>query len=221
VMCPSAINSAEQVDLVKDFIGNCGAIAVAMSPRDHDQTVAITSHTPQILSSLLAAQLLEVAPEHVRVSGQGLRDMTRIASSNPSLWTDILLANADFVQPIMASLSKQLQAVADDLEHNDGSAINSALLRGNQGRALVPGKHGERFRPYATVAIVIQDAPGQLAAIFAVAGAANVNIEDVRIDHALGRAVAVIELDVDPSMQDSLREALIREGWTLRSPSVT
>jgi prephenate dehydrogenase len=188
-----------------------------MSALEHDRTVAITSHVPQVVASVLAAQLLDLTDSHVQVSGQGLRDMTRIASSNPQLWSEILLANAAFVGPLLAKISTELAAVAQSLSSRSPEEISSAISRGNQGRALVPGKHGDKPTLYETVSIMIQDAPGQLAAIFAVADQAEVNVEDVRIDHALGKAVAIVELDVDPAKALSLREALISQGWTLRN----
>ncbi len=57
------------------------------------------------------------------------------------------------------------------------------LRRGNAGRARVPGKHGAAPTAYETVAVLIGDQPGELARLFADAGAAGVNIEDVRIEH--------------------------------------
>lgn len=217
VMCPTEKNDAARTSAVEDFIIQLGALPITMSAVEHDSTVAVTSHAAQVVSSILASQLLDITDTHVQVSGQGLRDMTRIAASNPELWSEILLANAAFVQPVLNKMATEMAKIADSLGAGDKSSIEKTLTTGNRGRSLVPGKHGEMPKNYTTVAILIEDAPGQLAAIFAVAGAADVNIEDVRIDHALGRAVAVIELDVDPSHASNLRSALISKGWTLRN----
>jgi len=217
VMCPSSETESDRAIAVEDFISKLGAVPVTMTASEHDRTVAITSHAAQVVSSVLAAQLLEISQTQVQVSGQGLRDMTRIAASNPHLWSEILLANASFVEPVLNKMAAELMNIASHLAGGDKESIEASLTAGNQGRALVPGKHGEQPTLYDTVAILIEDTPGQLAAIFTVAGAVQVNIEDVRIDHALGRAVAVIELDVDPASAPKLRSALTSEGWTLRN----
>ena len=88
---------------------------------------------------------------------------------------------------------------------------------GNIGKSKIPGKHGGTPQQFSQVSIEIDDKPGQLAAIFATAGSANVNIEDVRIDHALGKQVAVIDLFVDTKSLKSLTDALTNDGWKLRS----
>ena len=217
VVCPLPITDAGAIESVKKFIVHLGALPFEMSAVEHDRTVALTSHVPQVVASVLAAQLLDLTDSYVQVSGQGLRDMTRIASSDPQLWSEILLANAAFVGPLLAKISAELADVANSLNSKTPAHIASAMIRGNQGRALVPGKHGEQPTAYETVSIMIQDAPGQLAAIFAVADSAEVNVEDVRIDHALGKAVAVVELDVDPAKASILRNALTSQGWTLRN----
>ena len=104
----------------------CGGVPVVMSAADHDRAVAVTSHAPQVLSSLLAARLLEVDDEAVAVSGQGLRDMTRIADSDPALWRAILAANAERVADVLSALAEDLQAVVADLRERgrgrDGTA---------------------------------------------------------------------------------------------------
>ena len=72
------------------------------------------------------------------------------------------------------------------------------LRRGNAGQVRVPGKHGSAPRAYEVVAVLIDDQPGQLARIFADAGRAGVNIEDVRIEHATGQQAGLVQLMVEP-----------------------
>ncbi|MFD0384361.1 hypothetical protein ACFQ2B_25390 [Streptomyces stramineus] len=71
------------------------------------------------------------------------------------------------------------------------------LRRGNAGRARVPGKHGAAPAVYETVTVLIGDQPGELARIFADAGRAGVNIEDVRIEHATNQQAGLIQLMVE------------------------
>lgn len=214
VICPSA--SPADTDRAEQLVRACGAVPVRMSAAEHDATVALTSHLPQLLSSVLAAQLQNLTEDEVAVSGQGLRDMTRIAASAPDLWTEILLANRQNVLARLGDVQTELTRLATALQTADAEVLNSTISAGNRGRAKLPGKHGSKPRPYATVAILINDQPGQLAAIFACAGKGGINVEDVRIDHALGRMVAVIELDVLPDAAKPLSELLTADGWTLR-----
>ena len=117
---------------------------------------------------------------------------------------------------LLSLFSRDLQVLQNSLSIYDFAEIEGSFQRGLAGRKRIPGKHGDRQQQYAIVAVLIDDKPGQLAGIFACAGEANINIEDVRIDHALGREVAIVELSIKPEKVKALQEALLREGWSLR-----
>ena len=80
----------------------------------------------------------------------------------------------------------------------------------------VPGKHGAAPASYETVSVLISDRPGELARIFADAGSAAVNVEDVRIEHATGQEAGLVQLMVEPSAAPVLSLALRERGWSIR-----
>jgi len=83
VVCAHEHSAPEQVRVIEDLALEVGAVPVAMSPEAHDESVALVSHVPQIVSSLLAGRLAPASDEAVALAGQGLRDTTRIAGSDP------------------------------------------------------------------------------------------------------------------------------------------
>jgi prephenate dehydrogenase len=93
--------------------------------------------------------------------------------------------------------------------------VREILLRGNVGRARLPGKHGGRPTPYAVVPVVLADRPGELARLFVDAGRAGVNVEDVRIEHSPGQPVGLVEVSVAPESQETLSAALTELGWVV------
>jgi prephenate dehydrogenase len=64
--------------------------------------------------------------------------------------------------------------------------------------------------------VVIADQPGELMRLFNAAGAAGVNIEDVRIEHSPGRPVGVAELSIRPDQVPALLDAMAAGGWPVR-----
>ncbi|MBO8195228.1 prephenate dehydrogenase [Streptomyces oryzae] len=216
----------EVLNLALELIALCGAVPVVMDADAHDRAVALVSHTPQLLSTLVAARLEEAAETDVRLCGQGIRDVTRIAGSDPGMWVDILSANPGPVADILAEVAGDLETAvralreldsADEAKRADGAAGVEALLRrGNAGRARVPGKHGQAPAVYETVTVLISDRPGQLARIFADASSVGVNIEDVRIEHATGQQAGYMQLMVEPGAVPVLEQALRERGWSLR-----
>jgi prephenate dehydrogenase len=225
VITPLVESDVLRVQAVSDMAAATGAVPVVLPPGDHDRAVALTSHTPQLLASITAARLADAEPQLVAISGQGVRDVTRIAASDPDLWTDILESNADHVAEVLDAVAADLAEVVAALRvlaSSDGdqaaarAIVHDLLTRGRTGRAALPGKHGAEQTPYEVVSVVIPDRPGALAELFAVAGDAAVSVEDLRIDHALGRQSAVVEISVRPEAAPPLRAALTDGGWVLR-----
>lgn len=197
----------------------CGATVVEMSPVEHDRALGLVSHAPQLVASLLAARLADAPELAVSLAGQGLRDTTRIAASDPRLWAEVVDANAGPVLEVLEAYAADLDDLLAPLPSPAPEAVADVVRRGNAGRARLPGKHGVPSGEFATVPVVVEDAPGRLARLFADADAAGVNIEDVGIEHAPGRPVGVAELAVQPDGVDRLLAVLRARGWAVHVPA--
>ncbi|MET8808184.1 prephenate dehydrogenase [Streptomyces sp. NPDC004546] len=226
VLTPTRDTDTEVLNLALELVSHCRAVPVVMDADAHDRAVALVSHMPHLVSSMVAARLEHAEEAAVRLCGQGIRDVTRIAASDPRMWIDILSANpgpvADLLSDVAADLGETVEALralqsSDEAKRREGTAgIEDVLRRGNAGQVRVPGKHGSAPRVYETVVVLIDDQPGQLARIFADAGRAGVNIEDVRIEHATGQQAGLVQLSVEPKAAPVLKEALRERGWALR-----
>jgi prephenate dehydrogenase len=226
VLTPTRATDTEVLNLALELVSHCRAVPVVMDADAHDRAVALVSHMPHLVSSMVAARLEHAEEAAVRLCGQGIRDVTRIAASEPGMWIDILSANpgpvADLLTDVAADLEETVQALRalqspDDVKRREGAGgIEDVLRRGNAGQVRVPGKHGAAPRVYEVVAVLIDDQPGQLARIFADAGQAGVNIEDVRIEHATGQQAGLVQLMVEPRSAPVLTAALRERGWAIR-----
>lgn len=215
VVAPLRQSDPQRVEEIRELALTCGAVPVVMTPEEHDRAVALTSHAPQVLSSLLAARLLDADPDAVAVSGQGLRDMTRIAGSDPDLWRAILGANAESVAGVLEAYARDLDDVITRLREQGDVA--EALERGVEGRQRIPGKHGAAATAYDLVPVIIRDEPGELGRLFVAAGDLDVNLEDVRIDHVLGKPSGLVELSVRPEVTARLVAGLRSLGFEVRA----
>ncbi|MFF3248452.1 prephenate dehydrogenase [Streptomyces sp. NPDC002870] len=226
VLTPTRDTDTEVLNLALELVALCRAVPVVMDADAHDRAVALVSHTPQLISSMVAARLEDADDTAVRLCGQGIRDVTRIAASDPRMWVEILSANpgpvADVLAGVAADLDETVQALrslqsSDESKRQDGAeGIEDVLRRGNAGRVRVPGKHGAAPTSYEIVAVLISDQPGELARIFADAGRAGVNIEDVRIEHATGQQAGLVQLMVEPAAATVLTASLRERGWSIR-----
>ncbi len=222
VICPTAETPEDRLSAVCRLAELLGAVPVTMAAQRHDEAVAVVSHLPQVAASLVAARLTAVDDDVVALAGGGLRDVTRIAASDPELWQQILTGNAGPLRGHLAAMRDELdRAVAAlDAVVADGEAAGSQALRGlvaagNAGRERIPGKHGGVATRYAVVVVVVPDAPGSLARLFHDIGAAGINVEELVLEHAPGRAVGLVEVSVVPTAREALVAALVGTGWTL------
>ena len=216
ILTPTSDTDPTRIEMVRRLAEDCGAVVRIMPAEDHDRAVALTSHTPQILASIMAGLIAQAPATDIQISGQGLRDLTRIAGSNPELWSEILAANAAEIEAVLAAFEERLSSVRNALR--TGASLHEMLHVGNAGRNRIPAKHGgEPKVPDAVIGVAIDDRPGALAELFATAADAQISIEDVRIDHMLGRELAIVELSVNPASVETLRAALLAGGWELRS----
>jgi prephenate dehydrogenase len=218
VICPTPASSEAAVAAVSQLAAACGAVVTVMSAAEHDALLARLSHSPQLVASALAAALIGLERGQVALAGNGLRDTSRLADSDAALWAEIVAANPAEVAAALRRVVSPLGALAEVLDAGDpaqaATAVRELVERGRHGRDLLAGKHGQPAVRWATVSVVVPDAPGALARLLADAAAAEVNVEDIRVDHSPGRPFGVCELDVAPGSDGSLARGLAERGWT-------
>lgn len=221
VVCPTPKSEPARVEQVRGLVAALGATAVVMAPAEHDEAVALVSHLPQVAASLVAARLRHAADPSVALAGQGLRDVTRIAASDPMLWAQILSANAGPVAAVLRELRTDLDRMLGALEALAGAGpgtggtaeVARLVADGNAGRDRIPGKHGAAPTAYAVVTALLPDSPGQLARLFQDIGDARINVEEFSLEHAPGQMLGLAQVSVLPAAREALEQALTERGW--------
>lgn len=223
VLCPTATTAADATASLRAFTVACGALPVELDAASHDQLFAQLSHVPQLVASALAAALTRVSAEGAALAGAGIRDTTRLADSDPSMWAEIATANVGPVAAGLRGVAESLLGVADALSTpaEGAAAVHELMARGRAGRALLPGKHGRVATELVEVEVVIPDQPGALADLLAAVATERINLEDLRVDHTPGQAIGVAELVVAPEAEHALVSALRAAGWTVSAGSTT
>ncbi|MEV0592205.1 prephenate dehydrogenase [Nonomuraea cavernae] len=218
-LCPTPEAAPEARAAVLRLVELCGGNPVVVDAAEHDRAVAVVSHAPHVAASAVAARLADAPEVALGLAGQGVRDVTRIAGSDPGLWLGILSGNATPVAEVLEAVSRDLAEAATALRSlagGDGTAtddITQLLKRGVAGHDRIPGKHGGPAPAYVVVQVVIGDRPGQLARLFQVCDEVGVNVEDVRLEHAPGLPLGIAELSVQPDAAAVLSRALHERGW--------
>ena len=222
VVCRDEETRASDLALVEGLALDLGATPIEMTPEEHDRAVALVSHVPQLVASLLAGRFVDAPDGSLRLAGQGVRDTTRIAASAPELWVQILGANAQPVVDVLDVLAEDLRSVSEALRAHDapGSrrAVAETIRRGNDGVERLPGKHGQNRR-FEQLVVMVDDTPGQLGRLFGELGELDVNVEDLRLEHSPGAQFGLADISVDPAVLRHAVDGLEARGWKIASLS--
>jgi prephenate dehydrogenase len=202
------------VGLVEELVRLCRATPVRLSPVEHDVAVARTSHLPHLLAVLAAGQLTNAVPEHLTLSGQGVRDVTRVAGGDPDLYGQIIRANRATVGDLLRDVRRELDELIAAIDRSSPDDLVEILNRGVAGTQAIPGKHGGPSLETGSVFVLVPDHPGELARLFGDIGEIGVNVEDLHIDHDPARPAGLVELAVEAGAAERLRSALQDRGWT-------
>ena len=218
VVCRDEETRAVDLALVEALALDVGAMPLEMTPEEHDSSVALTSHVPQVVASLLAGRFATADEGALRLAGQGVRDTTRIAASAPELWVQILGANAQPVVEILDALADDLREVSDALrapaEPGARRVVAEAIRQGNDGVERLPGKHGQNRR-FEQLVVMVDDTAGQLGRLFGELGELGVNVEDLRLEHSPGAQFGLAEISVAPAALRGAIDGLQERGWRI------
>lgn len=211
-------NPRSAVTLVEALILDLGATPVEMEAAEHDAAVALVSHAPQIVSSLMAKRLTDSPDAALALAGQGVRDVTRIAASEPELWVQILGANAPAIVEILRAyrddLDRMLSALGDVDAAGARRTIAEEIAGGNAGVSRLPGKHGQD-RKYSRFVVMVEDRPGELARLLHELGELGVNMEDLRLEHSPGAPFGLADIAVLPEVVHRTVDDLTERGWRI------
>ena len=137
IITPSAKSTAPAIDKIEKLWRATGANVERMDPDVHDAVLARASHLPQIVSSALAASLLD---EHVgklwaaQFGASGLRDTTRLAASSWEMWRDIFIANREALAAAMKLFGDTFADFQRAIDTGDMDALEKLFDRGRRMR---------------------------------------------------------------------------------------
>lgn len=215
VIAPHKASGPVAIAAVTELIRMCGATRVEFDVADHDRAVATVSHVPYVMSVLTAGQLLDHDPADLRLAGPGVRDVTRVAQSDPGLWKQIISANSRAVRHELQEILARLAVLMTHLD--DEAEVEQILAQGRAGTRALPGKHGMVREELGEVVVELPDTPGSLSRLFSDVAEFGINVEDLDIDHDPVRQVGYLTISVVWDQAEKLTEQMQASGWTVRT----
>jgi len=203
------------IEAVQSWVGRIGARPVVMDPGRHDRLVAFVSHLPQVASTTLmglAATEEAGEPEMLLLAAGGFRDLTRLASSDPALWSDILIANREQIGGAIDLYVERLGELRDRVMAGSGDDVARMFGEAKDARLRLATKPTVRSG-VSVLQVEIPDVPGALARIASVLAAGPVNIEDLQIVHSPEGGRGMVHLTVAAEAAPDATDVLTAGGY--------
>lgn len=184
VLTPAEGVPDEAVEGLKKLLSPTQAKIVVMKPDFHDQVVGAISHFPHVIASSLVNMVSGYNGDsdwYRLMAAGGFRDITRIASSNPRMWRDILLNNRKVLLEIYQDWQKTLGEVMTYIEQAEGDKIEAFFARGRAFRNQIPERQQGAIPPSYDLYVDIPDHPGSIGQVTTLLGQHMINIRNLQI----------------------------------------
>ena len=137
IFTPSSLTTPDALEEMKDLLSGLHARFIEIDAEEHDRVTSQISHFPHILASGLMEQTASYAEEHEmarRFAAGGFRDMTRIAESEPGMWTSILLSNRETIIERIEDFKERLDEIGQAISKGDENQIWSFFNQAREQR---------------------------------------------------------------------------------------
>lgn len=186
ILTPFEDENGEKITKLTNLLKFTFAKIIKVDAKEHDHITSVVSHFPHIVAASLVHQLHSENEKHPLTSllaAGGFRDITRIASSNPRLWTDIVVQNR---QELMGQLNEwldEMNRVKEILAENDFEKIEQYFAVAKEVRDKLPISTGAFYTTY-DLYVDIPDYPGVISEITGYLAEDRISITNIRIVEA-------------------------------------
>ncbi|MFC4103711.1 prephenate dehydrogenase [Paenibacillus xanthanilyticus] len=215
VLTPEPGAPAEAVDRLSNLLKATKAHIVHVNPDEHDEIVGAISHLPHIIAVALVNQIRgynETNPLYSVLAAGGFRDITRIASSDPIVWRDILISNREILLKLLQGWNKETHKFIRMLEGKDAEGIQEAFKQAGAFRSQLPERRKGMIHSLYECYVDVPDHPGIIGKIATELGNARINLSNLQIIESREDVPGVLRLSF--RTQDDLDQAVEKLSQT-------
>ncbi|WHY75875.1 prephenate dehydrogenase [Neobacillus sp. WH10] len=173
-----------KLETLKEWLIGTNAKFLTVTPGNHDYLTGIVSHFPHIIAASIVRQTEKLAEAEgliPRLAAGGFRDITRIASSSPAMWKDILLHNREILIKLLNQWLDEMNGVKSLLEKENSAAIFNYFKQAKQFRDGLPQKEKGAIPAFYDLYVDVPDYPGVISEITGYLAKEKISITNIRI----------------------------------------
>ena len=219
ILTPSEPEQTEKVQAFSDFIQSLRAIPVALDCKTHDYVTGTISHLPHVIASSLVNFVRDhdTKDELMKLlAAGGFKDITRIASSSPTMWEHILTANREHISQILGNYIESLNMAKAMIDQGDSQGIYSFFDSSRSYRNSVPDISAGPIKKLFAIYCDIIDETGGIATIATILASNLISIKNIGIVHNREFEEGVLRIEFyEASAQEQAAQVLRRHRYTV------
>lgn len=206
ILTPTEETAPEKLERFTRFISELKGLPIVMDCQRHDHATAAISHLPHIIASGLVSYVRENDSEDEimkRLAAGGFKDLTRIASSNPTMWEDICLMNRDSITETLDHFISLLTDIRDEVSESRGEDLYEFFSRSRNYRDSITDISAGPIRKDYSLYCDLIDEAGGIATLATILATNHINLKNIGIIHnrEFEEGVLKVELYDEPSME--------------------
>ena len=184
LLTPEKHVKAEEIGRLQQWLIGTKAKFLTMTPDEHDYLTGVISHFPHIIAASLVHQAEKTSEREKlipRLAAGGFRDVTRIASSSPTMWRDILLHNKTVLLQLLQEWQEEMAKVSIMLQTENSQEIYEYFLKAKQFRDELPQKERGAIPNFYDLFLDVPDYPGVISEVTGILAEDEISITNIRI----------------------------------------
>ncbi|WP_332630118.1 prephenate dehydrogenase [Halalkalibacter flavus] len=184
ILTPAEGTDVRAVIQLQNWLKGTKATFIELSAEQHDRLAGAISHFPHVIAASLVHQIAKIEGEDPlvsRLAAGGFRDITRIASSNPTMWRDILLHNKDSLLQLLEGWTREMECVKALIEEESGEAIFTYFQEAKDFRDGLPVRKKGAIPSFYDLFVDVPDHPGVISDVTGILAQHQISLTNIRI----------------------------------------
>lgn len=184
ILTPTSGGMNGKVSELKEVLKHTKSRFIILQPEEHDEMTSVVSHFPHLIASSLVHQAKQWEDTHAylpELAAGGFRDITRIASSNPTLWQDIFYHNGYKISRLLDEWITEMETLKSMVDNNDKHHMVTYLEQAKQYRDGLDTSKKGAIPSFYDVYVDIKDQPGAIALVVQILAVKEISITNIQI----------------------------------------